>query len=306
MMAIVGLFLLIQVAGMVIMNLVTVLDWLANIDWLLPIGLRPRVKWGLPGFFVVWLFSLILQVMAMSALKLVPILSIDDYQSVKQLSIVSISNLIFILVIPLLLGPGWRQGCQRLGLMGPELARQVGLGVRVAFLISPWVYMVNMMAKKIFEETPHEVMKMLDRGHGLDKVQGHGVENFSVTMSLAFVGAVILAPMAEEILFRGILLGGLIRKTRSKPASQRQIPVQLANIITSLFFASLHGTAWPAPIGIFVLSLAIGKVYIMTGRLWPCVVAHSVFNFTGVLGMGATALSKKTDVVAWILGMISF
>ena len=170
MMAIVGLFLLIQVAGMVIMNLVTMLDWFANIDWLLPIGLRPRVRWGLPGFFFVWLFSLLLQVIVMFALKLAPIMSSDVYQSVRQLGIISISNLIFILVIPLLLGPGWRQGCQRLGLVGPELARQVGLGVRVAFLISPWVYMVNMMAKKIFEETPHEVMKMLDRGHGLDKV----------------------------------------------------------------------------------------------------------------------------------------
>jgi membrane protease YdiL (CAAX protease family) len=162
-------------------------------------------------------------------------------------------------------------------------------------LASPWVYAVNLTANLIFHANPHEVMQMLNKG----------LDSFS--MSLAVIGAVILAPAAEEILFRGILLGGLIHKTRFKPADQRRRLVQAANIITSLIFGALHMSAWPAPIGIFVLSLVLGKTYIVTGRLWPCIIAHSVFNFTGVLGMAAAVMVKKSSsVVAFMLDVFPF
>ena len=187
------------------------------------------------------------------------------------------------------------EGMQRLGLNGPDFGRQVRIGIRVALLASPWVYAVNLTANLIFHANPHEVMQMLNKG----------LDSFS--MSLAVIGAVILAPAAEEILFRGILLGGLIHKTRFKPADQRRRLVQAANIITSLIFGALHMSAWPAPIGIFVLSLVLGKTYIVTGRLWPCIIAHSVFNFTGVLGMAADVMVKKSSsVVAFMLDVFPF
>ena len=134
----------------------------------------------------------------------------------------------------------------------------------------------------VFKPESHAVMKMLNQGLNQQ------------TMLLAGLSAVVFAPLAEEMLFRGLLLGALIRKSRRTPASQRRLPVQLANVLTSLFFAILHANAWPAPIGIFVLSLVLGKIYIATGRLWPCIVAHAVFNLTGVLGMIAAVAAKQS------------
>ncbi len=288
-MTVVGLLILMQLSGMMLANLISLLDRLTGIRWLVPIGLRPRVSWSLPLFFMAWIVSLILQLAVYSCLKMIPGISGEDHHSMIAMIAVSGSNLIFIAGAPVVVGPGWRKGLQRIGLNGPDFARQTRIGIRVALLASPWVYAVNLTANLVFHANPHEVMQMLNKG----------LDTFS--MSLAVIGAVILAPAAEEILFRGILLGGLIHKTRFKPADQRRRLVQAANVITSLFFGALHMSAWPAPIGIFVLSLVLGKTYIVTGRLWPCIIAHSVFNFTGVLGMAAAVMVKKSSVVAFIL-----
>jgi membrane protease YdiL (CAAX protease family) len=288
-MTVVGLLILMQLSGMMLANLISLLDRLTGIRWLVPIGIRPRVSWSLPLFFMAWIVSLILQLAVYSCLKMIPGIAGEDHHSMIAMIAVSGSNLIFIAGAPVVIGPGWRKGLQRIGLNGPNFARQTRIGIRVALLASPWVYAVNLTANLVFHANPHEVMQMLNKG----------LDTFS--MSLAVIGAVILAPAAEEILFRGILLGGLIHKTSFKPADQRRRLVQAANIITSLFFGALHMSAWPAPIGIFVLSLVLGKTYIVTGRLWPCIIAHSVFNFTGVLGMAAAVMVKKSSVVAFIL-----
>jgi membrane protease YdiL (CAAX protease family) len=288
-MTVVGLLILMQLSGMMLANLISLLDRLTGIRWLVPIGIRPRVSWSLPLFFMAWIVSLILQIAVYSCLKMIPGIAGEDHHSMIAMIAVSGSNLIFMAGAPVVVGPGWRKGLQRIGLNGPDFARQTRIGIRVALLASPWVYAVNLTANLIFHANPHEVMQMLNKG----------LDTFS--MSLAVIGAVILAPAAEEILFRGILLGGLIHKTRFKPADQRRRLVQAANVITSLFFGALHMSAWPAPIGIFVLSLVLGKTYIVTGRLWPCIIAHSVFNFTGVLGMAAAVMVKKSSVVAFIL-----
>ena len=294
-MTVVGLLILMQLSGMMLANVMSVLDRLTGIRWLVPIGLRPKVRWSLPMFFMAWIVSLILQFVVFSCLNMIPGIAVDDHRSMIAMLAVSISNLIFMIGAPAVVGPGWSKGMLRLGLNGPDFGRQARIGIRVALLASPWVYAVNLTANLIFHANPHEVMQMLNKG----------LDSFS--MSLAVIGAVILAPAAEEILFRGILLGGLIHKTRFKPADQRRRLVQAANIITSLIFGALHMSAWPAPIGIFVLSLVLGKTYIVTGRLWPCIIAHSVFNFTGVLGMAAAVMVKKSSsVVAFMLDVFPF
>jgi hypothetical protein len=64
------------------------------------------------------------------------------------------------------------------------------------------------------------------------------------------------------------------------PDDSRALPRSaLAGIfLTSLIFAGVHGPQWPAPIAIFVLSLAIGIVYQRTGSLIAAICMHSTFN----------------------------
>lgn len=269
------MLLAIQMFGMILANIVSALDRLAGIRWLSQFSPRPRVRWGLAAFLVVWCSLTLLQAVLGSVLNLVPSLDDPSNRPLRALLAVCIGNGLCFLAVPAILGPGWKNGAARLGLAGPDLNRQAAIGLRAAWLVAPWVYAVNIAATMIFKPHAHAVMQMLSQGLSHQ------------TMLLAALSAVVSAPLAEELLFRGILLGGLIRKSRNIPASQRRRPVQIANIFTSLFFAVLHADAWPAPIGIFVLSLALGKLYIATGRLWPCIVAHAVFNLTGIVGMFA-------------------
>jgi membrane protease YdiL (CAAX protease family) len=45
------------------------------------------------------------------------------------------------------------------------------------------------------------------------------------------------------------------------------VPWPWPSLLTSIVFAAIHSTQWPAPIPIFVLSLALGVVYQRTGGL---------------------------------------
>jgi membrane protease YdiL (CAAX protease family) len=73
----------------------------------------------------------------------------------------------------------------------------------------------------------------------------------------------------------------------------------LAVVLTSLFFGLVHFPQWPAPISIFVLSLAFGAVYQRTGSLIASICMHATFNgistlmlLAGIMG-GQLQDSKK-------------
>lgn len=279
----IGLILFLQLGGMFIANVFSLLDRWYGIKWLYPVGVRPRVNWSLPFFFLAWMILIAFQqIFLYTALELIPHFKEIQNQGVFMMLSVVLANLGFFLVYLFLAGPGVIKGMNRLGLSGPDFSGQTIMGLRASLLVAPWVYAVNVCANLVFQNNDHAVKKMLDEGLS------------SETVVLAAISAVIMAPLAEEVLFRGILLGALIRKTQIIEAGRRRLPVQLANFVTSLFFAMLHADAWPAPIGIFFLSLMLGKIYITTGRLWPCIAAHAMFNSTGILGMILAVLIKKS------------
>lgn len=84
---------------------------------------------------------------------------------------------------------------------------------------------------------------------------------------LAFVGLVILPPLAEEMLFRGFMYRGLASKW----------PRIIAAIFTSLLFALVH-FQWNVGVDVFVLSLVLIALYEKTKNLWMCVFLHAIKN----------------------------
>ena len=98
------------------------------------------------------------------------------------------------------------------------------------------------------------------------------------------VGACIIAPLFEELLFRGHLQTILRRmlyrmgapRAESPPSRPSALHTWGAIILTSIIFASVH-PAWSQPI-IFVLSLCLGYAYKRTGNLWVAITIHAVFN----------------------------
>lgn len=286
---IVSVLLVVQLGGMAMANFFSVMDRLMGLRWLFPVGLRPRVRWSLPLFFGIWIASILIQQAIYESLGLFSALDGEEASSMRSIVTVTLANALFMVLIPVLVGPGLRPGLDRLGLTGPHLQYQAMTGVRMAWLASPYIYMVNLIANLVFEHQAHQVSKMLEGGLS------------PFTVGISAVTAVALAPMVEEMMFRGLLLGALIRKSSVVQARHRGWLIRLANVVCSLFFAMLHFSAWPSPIGIFFLSLVLGKLYIVTGRLWPCVVAHAVFNLTGILGMIAAVLMRESGAVAFIV-----
>lgn len=98
-----------------------------------------------------------------------------------------------------------------------------------------------------------------------------------ITLVVRLGSAIILAPLFEEIVFRGMLQQGLISATRGR--------VWWAIILTSLFFAAMHygPVSWHGIVGILVLGLIWGWLYARSQRLWIPILVHMVFNAYNVL-----------------------
>ena len=78
----------------------------------------------------------------------------------------------------------------------------------------------------------------------------------------------IFGPIAEEICFRGILLGGLL-KMRCRP--------WIAILITALAFSLAHGYAVKL-VGTLLIGIIVGWLYWRMGSIIPCLIIHIVNN----------------------------
>jgi membrane protease YdiL (CAAX protease family) len=84
--------------------------------------------------------------------------------------------------------------------------------------------------------------------------------------------SVLVGPVAEEILFRGFLYGGL--RTRLGPRS--------AGIVSAILFALCHGMLLAAPI-IFFLGLGLARAYEWRRSLALPYALHASFNLASLL-----------------------
>lgn len=89
----------------------------------------------------------------------------------------------------------------------------------------------------------------------------------------------LLAPLLEETVFRrGVHAWALRRGGKSVPRWWAW-PSRV-NVLVALLFAAAHLLRLPPLLALAVVlpALVVGQVYEMTGRLWPCVLSHAVFN----------------------------
>jgi membrane protease YdiL (CAAX protease family) len=108
---------------------------------------------------------------------------------------------------------------------------------------------------------------------------------------LIAVVAILVAPVLEEMLFRGLVqttLRSLFEMRYSinvNPESDIKHPelrIWLAIVVSSAFFALMHANAghWPA---LFVLGICMGYAYEKSGSLLRPIFIHALFNATTIL-----------------------
>ncbi|MEO1265386.1 MAG: CPBP family intramembrane glutamic endopeptidase [Pseudomonadota bacterium] len=96
---------------------------------------------------------------------------------------------------------------------------------------------------------------------------------------MAIVSTVIGAPVSEELLFRGFLLGGLIRFG---------VGVWLAILISNGLWTGMHaGYSALGLIEVFVAGLFLSAAFLVSRSIWPPIVLHVLFNVAALVVMVA-------------------
>lgn len=114
-----------------------------------------------------------------------------------------------------------------------------------------------------------------------------------LSLILMFILASVLAPIFEEIVFRGFLLQSLRSSFRNERSQNRPVQKQKQNahaadmwaiVISSLFFSLLH---FQFEIRICLMLFLMGcymcEIYRRTGTLWAGIAFHSINNGLAVL-----------------------
>ena len=90
---------------------------------------------------------------------------------------------------------------------------------------------------------------------------------FGLERGLAFITLVVIAPIIEEIIFRGWLYGKL----------RIIIPKWLAILITSLLFGLIH-MQWNVGISVFAMSIVTCTLREITGTIYSGILVHMINN----------------------------
>ncbi len=231
---------------------------------------------------------------------------------IDLLLIDALTKLLMVVLVPPILRRTSGAQLADLGLTTRELGKNLARGMWLCFLMLPVVYTVAFAASRVSSPQSHPMEK------AIRQTQSPGM------MIVAGLSAVVAAPIAEELLFRGVLLGwfwriGLRRREeeaepvliigdfpdqgdpfatalRAEPSPVVTVVEESpfagrggfdfrANVAVSFIFAGLHATAWPAPVPLFFLSLMLGEAYRRTGSLAAPIALHATFNGLSTIAM---------------------
>lgn len=134
--------------------------------------------------------------------------------------------------------------------------------------VSAWAFPVIVIGTLALGLLIEPITSLLPVPEWLDKILK---ETFTRNMILS---AVIFAPILEEILLRGIILDGLLK---------RYSPTK-AIVWSAIIFGVMHLNPVQA-VGAFILGIALGWLYYRTRSLWPCIFLHFVNNGIGSLAL---------------------
>jgi uncharacterized protein len=223
------------------------------------------IRWGLPDALVAWIVGIVAAVVAA-----VPFIDADgripdDQEVVATLVLLAVQN---VAIIGTLAAIARYKG---LGSLGRDfglvfqahdalwLLAGIGLAVAAGILVLPITELAGL------EDSSQDVVQTFERSAGvLEKV---GVA----------AGVVLLAPLAEELLFRGVLLRSLLRR----------ISPLAAVSVAAVIFSVVHvlgdlGTGYYVPAFLF-LGLVSGWRAVATGRIGQSVCLHAGFNLLAAI-----------------------
>ncbi|MFV0485151.1 MAG: lysostaphin resistance A-like protein [Candidatus Saccharimonadales bacterium] len=140
-----------------------------------------------------------------------------------------------------------------------------GLPTWTDILLSPVGFFVYFILSAILLALFASLMPGVDWNQSQDV----GFQNLISTSDkiLAFIALVVIAPIAEEIIFRGWLYGKL----------RGRMPAWLSIILVSALFGFMHGQ-WNVAVNVFCMSVVMCLMREITGTIWSSMLLHMIKN----------------------------
>jgi membrane protease YdiL (CAAX protease family) len=175
------------------------------------------------------------------------------------------TNAAFVLITLIRLKWLRHESLREFGFQAPRVLRLIAIGVGVGVLS----LFVNGLASQLMQS----VTEMPDQAAQFPLFQGD-----YLGQALLLVGAAVLAPIGEEILFRGYIFNALRLNFANRPWG-----VPLAYIVSALLFASVHSLSVTRGllallVPIFLIGLLLAWTMHRTKSLLPCIIAHTINN----------------------------
>ena len=104
---------------------------------------------------------------------------------------------------------------------------------------------------------------------------GYNVLNGGVDRIVAFLALVVIAPIAEEIIFRGWLYGKIRRKLSGRMSNVAGMI--LAIFLVSLLFGVIH-VQWNVGVNVFAVSVVLCALREITGTIYAGMLVHMLKN----------------------------
>lgn len=134
---------------------------------------------------------------------------------------------------------------------------------------------------------------------------GEVLTNFQNTVKMSpsflittFITSITYAPIVEEIICRGIVLSGLLKK----------FSPGLSIFISSLLFAIMHGNIHQG-INAFLLALFLGYIYYRTKSIFLCIFTHffnNAFVFLSTVPQSIISMLIKDPVLLLIVNVFLY
>lgn len=183
-------------------------------------------------------------------------------------------TIVILFFLPKIFHKSWKVTLKDLGLL--ELPTFTDIGLAIVGLVVYFIYAAILSA----------IFAAIFPWFDANQTQNTGFNNmlFGPEAYIALTILVLVAPIAEEIIFRGFLYG----KLRSVLSTKAKV---VAILLTSLVFGFMHGQ-WNVAINVFAMSMVLCFMREITGTIYAGVILHIIKNAIAfyliyAIGLGA-------------------
>ena len=152
------------------------------------------------------------------------------------------------------------------------------LGLRWAWKEIPWLF-VGALVPFVLGVMQLPITKLWDNGnHGKQQIGNDLKDSSGWSRILLILVVVLVAPVIEETIFRGIVLRAALRRMHAAPAV----------LVSGSSFAALHLsdiTTFPSFPALMILGMFSAAVAVRSGNLNRSILIHIGFNLVGMLSL---------------------